>query len=101
MPRLNYSGLLSPKAKSQNCQNRPNPDTSSAQDLNSWQTSQEEEQATQENPYPDDKKEQSLANLIKKHPWAAIGLGFVVGGIFGRNVKRRYQARALKLTQHQ
>jgi ElaB/YqjD/DUF883 family membrane-anchored ribosome-binding protein len=96
LPRLNYSGLLSPKPKSQSTQHKH--DHSEAVDPQ--RRNQDETAHTGSNDQETNtKKEHTVASLIQTHPWAALGLGFVLGGLVGRTIKRSH--RAFKLTQHQ
>jgi hypothetical protein len=95
LPRLNYSGFLSHKPKSQSA---PHQHTYSQTGDAKKQDYGETEQIDANDQAPTD-KERTVANIIQSHPWAAVGLGFILGGLVGRTIKRSY--RALRLTQHQ
>lgn len=101
MPRLNYSGFLSPKTKANMNQKMPNPNMTSTSNEQAKDKRQQKESSPLNEQNIDNQQSPSLALLIQNHPWAAIGLGFVLGGFLGRNIKRRYQSRAPKLTKHQ
>lgn len=99
MPRLNYSGFLSPKTKGQKGQNTSHQHTNAR---NGETGCQNHNQTIHTDPGDQDtktEKELTVASLIQNHPWAALGLGFILGGLAGRTIKRSH--RAFKLNQHQ